>query len=337
MDWPVEEGVFDLGDVEVEHGGSIRAARLAWKTHGTLSPTRDNTIVYPCSFSATHADLEWLIRPGGILDPTRWFVIVPNMFSNGLSSSASTTPDYPAIVTAADNVRAQHRLLTERFQIDVVAAVYGFSMGGQQAYHWAACYPDQVRRIVVVCGSARTSTHNAVFLSGLLRLLEAAPEHLGAGRFATEPMSTLRAFSHVYAGWGLSQDFYREQLHQSALGHSGLESFLRDDWEVAFSRQRAGDLYAQLVTWQHADISAGAEHDGDLACALSSIRARVLLMPSETDLYFRVADNAAELPHLRSAELRPIPSVWGHRAGNPRSNPADDAFIRQAVADWLDR
>jgi homoserine O-acetyltransferase len=30
-------------------------------------------------------------------------------------------------------------------------------------------------------------------------------------------------------------------------------------------------------------------------------------MPSETDLYFRGADNAAELPHLRSAELLPIP------------------------------
>ena len=40
--------------------------------------------------------------------------------------------------------------------------------------------------------------------------------------------------------------------------------------------------------------------------------ARVLLMPGETDLYFRVADNAAEMPHLRDAELRPIPSMWGH-------------------------
>ena len=29
-------------------------------------------------------------------------------------------------------------------------------------------------------------------------------------------------------------------------------------------------------------------------------------MPSETDLYFRVADNAAELPHLRHGRLVPI-------------------------------
>ncbi len=202
MDWPVTNGVLELGDLEVEHGGIIRDARLSWQAHGTLTRGRDNVIVYPCSFSATHADLEWLIRPDGVLDPTRWFVIVPDMFSNGLSSSASATREYPAVVTAADNVRAQRRLLTEHFRVEALAAAYGFSMGAQQAYHWATLYPDQVERVMVVCGSARTATHNLVFLSGLLRLLEAAPEHVGRGRFATEPTATLRAFSHVYAGWG---------------------------------------------------------------------------------------------------------------------------------------
>jgi homoserine O-acetyltransferase len=58
-------------------------------------------------------------------------------------------------------------------------------------------------------------------------------------------------------------------------------------------------------------------------------------MPGETDLYFRVADNAAELPHLAAAELLPIPSVWGHRAGNPSANPADAAFLATAVRRWL--
>jgi homoserine O-acetyltransferase len=62
----------------------------------------------------------------------------------------------------------------------------------------------------------------------------------------------------------------------------------------------------------------------------------VLLMPGETDLYFRVADNALEMAHLAKAELRPIPSVWGHRAGNPASNPADAAFLKDAVRSWLD-
>jgi homoserine O-acetyltransferase len=207
-------------------------------------------------------------------------------------------------------------------------------MGGIQAYHWAALYPDEVQRAIVVCGSARTAVHNKVFLSGLLRILEAAPEHVGGGRFSAEPRAALRAFAHVYAGWGLSQDFYREGLYRTALGAPDLETFLRTDWEERFV-QPAADLYAQLQTWTHADISA-SEHDGDLTRALQAIRARVLLLPGETDLYFRVADNAAELPHLAAAELRPIPSVWGHRAGNPDANPADLAFLRAAVREWLD-
>ena len=64
--------------------------------------------------------------------------------------------------------------------------------------------------------------------------------------------------------------------------------------------------------------------------------ARVLLLPGETDLYFRVADNAAELPHLARADMRPIPSVWGHRAGNPAVIPADFAFLKAAVRPWLE-
>jgi homoserine O-acetyltransferase len=328
--------VLELGDLEVERGGTIRDARLSWQTHGTLNAARDNVVVYPCSYGATADDLAWLIGADGVLDPGRWFVVVPDMFSNGRSSSASQQQDYPAVVTPADNVRAQQRLLAERFGVEQVAAVYGFSMGGIQAYHWAALFPERVERAIVVCGSARTSDHNKVFLSGLLRVLEAAPEHLGGGRFSAEPRAALRAFAHVYAGWGLSQDFYREQLYRTALGAPDLETYLRDDWETGFTLA-AADLYAEAQTWTAADISWGDTFAGDLPRALAAIEARVLLLPSETDLYFRVADNAAELAHLRAGELRPIPSIWGHRAGNPSTIPADLAFLKGAVREWLDR
>jgi len=336
MTWPVHRGVFELGDLAVERGGTVHDARLSWQTHGTLNAARDNVVVYPCSYGATGDDLARLIGPDTVLDPERWFVVVPDMFSNGRSSSASGQPDFPAVVTAADNVRAQHRLLTEHLGVSTVAAAYGFSMGGIQAYHWAALFPGQVERAIVVCGSARTADHNKVFLSGLLRILEAAPEHLGGGRFSAEPAAALRAFAHVYAGWGLSQDFYRAGLYRTVLGAPDLETYLATDWETGFSLP-AADLYAQAQTWVHADISAG-EHGGDLARALQAVQARVLLLPGETDLYFRVADNAAELAHLADAELRPIPSIWGHRAGSPSAdaNAEDLRFLRAAVRGWLD-
>lgn len=337
MTWPVTGGRLALGDLPVELGGTIRGAQLVWQAHGTLNAARDNVVVYPCSYGADHESLSWLIGPDGVLDPTRWFVVVPDMFSNGVSSSAADDPDFPAVVTMADNVRAQHRLLTEHLGVTGVACAYGFSMGAGQAYHWAALYPELVQRAVVVCGSARTSVHNRVFLSGLLRVLEAAPEHLGGGRFAAQPHAAVKAFAHVYAGWGLSQDFYRERLHESALGAPDLVTFLQTDWEESFAASQAANLYAQARTWSEADISRGEPFGGDLAAALASIQASVLLMPGETDLYFRVADSEAELEHLREGALRPIPSVWGHRAGNPRTNPEDLAFLSREVRAWLER
>jgi homoserine O-acetyltransferase len=334
---PVLDGVLELGDLPVERGGMIRDARLAWQAHGTLNSTRDNVIIYPCSYAAGHDDLAWLIGPDAVLDPGRWFIVIPDMFSNGLSSSAAEAADFPAVVTMADNVRAQHRLLTRHFGVTRVTAAYGFSMGAGQAYHWAALYPGFVERAIIVCGSARTSLHNKVFLSGLLRTLEAAPEYQGNGQFRAEPLAAIRAFAHIYAGWGLSQDFYRERLFQTALGAPDLVAFIERDWEDRFAAHRAANLYAQALTWQEADISANDMYHGDLAKALSSITARVLLMPSATDLYFRVADSEAEAGHLRHGTLATIPSIWGHRAGNPRGIPADLDFLTSQVRSWLDR
>jgi homoserine O-acetyltransferase len=333
MAWPTQQGVHALGDLKLASGGVLRAAQLSWKAHGTLAPARDNVIVYPTSYSAQHPELEWLLGPEGVLDPTRWFIVQPDMFGNGLSSSPSNDADYPELVTAWDNVAAQRRLLAERFGIERVACVYGWSMGAQQAYHWAAAYPEAVERIIAVCGSARTAVHNQVFLRSLMAVLEAAPEHLGGGRFSAEPAAAIRGFARIYASWALSQDFYRAGLHLR--GEPDLESFLRHQWEARWSQRRAANLYAQLRCWDAGDISACPAHAGDLKAALNAISARVLLMPGETDLYFRVADNAAELPHLRNARLLPIPSIWGHRAGNPAGNAEDTAFLRRAVRDWL--
>jgi len=344
MTWPTQQGCYEAGDLTLQSGARLTGTRLSWKAHGALSQDRDNVIVYPTSYGAQHPDLEWLIGPDKILDPGRWFIVIPDMFGNGLSSSPSNTPsttgDYPTTVTIHDNVQVQRRALSELFGIDRIACVYGWSMGALQAYHWAALFPDVVERIVVNCGVARTSVHNQVFLRSLMATLEAAPQHIGNGRFSAEPHAAKRAFGRIYAAWALSQDFYRAGLHLASgpapnLGAPDLETFLKTDWEDRFDARSAANLYAQLRTWDAADISANDRYGGDLGAALRAIRARVLLMPGETDLYFRVADNEAELPFLTTASLRPIPSIWGHRAGNPVANPADMQFIRNEVKAWL--
>src|SRR5258708_3980737 len=138
MSWDIKEGRLALGALALQSGEMLRNAELSWKSFGTPALARDNVIVYLTSYSAHHTDLEWLIGPDGVLDPTRWFIVIPDMFGNGLSSSPSNVADYPALVTTADNIHAQHRLLREAFGVERVACVYRFSMGAQQAYHWSA-------------------------------------------------------------------------------------------------------------------------------------------------------------------------------------------------------
>lgn len=331
--------VFDAGDVRLQSGVVFPSMRLAYQTYGTLNARKDNVIVYPTSFSAQHYDTEWLIQRGGGLDPDRYFIIIPNLFGNGLSSSpsnSSVTP-FPAI-SYHDAVAVQHRLLVEQFGISKIALVYGWSMGGMQAYHWAVGYPGMVERAAVVCGSARCSPYNHVFLEGVKAALTADPAWQD-GRFVAKPVAGLRAMGRVYAGWAMSHAYYRDELWRET-GFTSLEDYLARSWDVAFSRRDANDLLAQIAIWQNGDISRCPEFGGDIDRALAAVRADILLMPGQTDRYFDVRDNEAELSRLvnaRSAELHPIPSIHGHRAGNPVSNPADRDFINAEISALLRR
>jgi homoserine O-acetyltransferase len=334
-DWPVQQGTFDCGAIQLQCGQTLPDAKIVWRAYGTLNSERSNVIVYPTSFSARHGDIEWLIRPGGGLDPQQWFIIIPNMFCNGLSSSPSNHHAFPynrerfPHITAYDNVMQQRRLLAEGFGIERVAMVYGWSMGAQQAYHWGALFGDAVERIVVCCGSARTCEYNHVFLEGVRATLTTDPAFRN-GWFEHQPITGLRAMGRVYAGWALSDAFYREETWRE-LGSASREDFLIGNWEGAFIEKDANDMLWQLWTWQNADISANERFNGDLPAALGAITARTLIMPGETDRYFTVEDNRREMPYLNNAELKVIPSIWGHRAGNPRFNAVDQKFIDDAV------
>lgn len=328
--------IFEAGDVPLQSGTVFPSLKLAYKTYGRLSPAKDNVILYPTSFSAQHYDTEWLIQPGGVLDPARYFIVIPNLFGNGLSSSPSNSSAPFPEITYHDAVAVQHRLVTERFGISKLALVYGWSMGGMQAYHWAACYPDMVERAAVVCGSARCAPYNHVFLESVKAALSGDPAFRD-GRFVEKPVAGYRAMGRVYAGWAMSHGFFRDELWREA-GFTSLEDYLVRNWDATFARRDANDLLAQVGIWQRGDISNCAAFGSNLDRALAAIKAHMLLMPGATDRYFDARDNEDELGRLvnaKSAILRPIPSLHGHRAGNPVNNPRDQAFIKAEVASLL--
>jgi homoserine O-acetyltransferase len=330
--------IFEAGDTMLQSGVMLPAVRVAYVTHGRLNAARDNAIVFPTHYSGTHDSNAWAIGPGRALDPDKYFIVIPNMLGNGLSSSPSNTPapfDGPRfpLVTVHDNVRLQHRLVTELFGLSQVALVTGHSMGALQSFEWAAAYPEMVQRIAPFCGSARVSRHNWLFLEGCKAALMADAAFAG-GDYAVPPVTGIRAFARVYAGWAWSQTFFREELDRERLGLPSLEAFLTHAWEPSFQAHDANNLLAMLATWQAADISANARYSGDFAAALGAITARAVVMPCRSDLYFPPEDSAIEVAHMPQAELRVIPSIWGHMAGGGR-NPDDAAFIDAALAHLL--
>lgn len=331
--------IFELGSVQLTMGATIRNAKLAYKTYGTLNADKSNAIVYPTWYSGQHYDNEWLIGKGMALDPDKYFIIVPNMFGNGLSSSASNTPPpydrarFPEI-RVYDNVSAQHRLVTEKFGIEKVALVTGWSMGAGQTYQWAVSYPDMVERILPFCGSSKTSEHNFVFLEAVRHAIMTDAAWNG-GWYDEQPWKGLRAVGRVYAGWGLSQAFYWQQLYKEPpFDYSSLEDFLVAFWEGFFLVKDANNLLTMARTWQMGDIGQTPGFDGDHVRALKAIKAKALVMPAEKDLYFPPEDEAYAVSHMSNAELRVIPGVWGHFAGGG-ANPVDIKFIDDALKELL--
>ena len=302
-----------------------------------MNEARDNVIVYPTWWSGRHQANAGYVGKGKALDPEKYFIVVPDMFTNGLSTSPSNCAppcdgmNFP-LVTAYDNVIAQHRLLTEHFGVTGIELAVGFSMSGQQAFHWGALYPDFVKRICSICGSAKTSGHNWVYLNGYKAIMESG-EGWNDGNCPTWPPKLLTAVTGLATTMAWSQDWYRASGFE-LMNASNLDEFLQmmegfvADWVPA-------DLYHQTLTWMAADVSAHPQFKGDLAAALGAIRARALIMPCDTDMYFRVEDNEAEVAQMPNAELKVIHSMWGHLAGMPGVSPGDDAFVDEAVGELL--
>jgi homoserine O-acetyltransferase len=334
---------FPLGNVVLQSGATLRGAQLAYKTFGTLSPKKDNVIVYPTWYSAQHQDNEWLIGEGMALDPRKYFIVIPNMLGNGLSSSPSNTPPpydkarFPKI-TVYDQVVQQHKLITEKFGVERLKLVTGWSMGAAQSFQWAASYPDMVERILPFQGAARCSRHNFVFLEGVKAALTADAFFLD-GWYEKPPTKGLRAMARVYAGWGFSQTFYRQKLDIKALGYSSLEDFLIGFWEGFFLPKDANNLLALLWGWQNADISGDPKYGGDFEKALGAIKAKAIVMPASTDLYFPPEDSVYEVEHMPNAKLQVVQTVWGHFAGGSAAcvgvSPDDIKVLNGALLELL--
>ena len=174
---PLTQGdfkLFDLGNLVLESGETLRGAKLAYRIFGTLNADKSNAVLVTTWFSGTGKVMQDVyVGPGHALNPERFFIIIVEQLGSGVSSSPHNMPapqtmaKFPKL-SIGDDVSAQHRLLTEVFGIDELALVVGGSMGGQQVYEWAVAYPEMVRRAAVIAATARISLHQRVFVQALI-------------------------------------------------------------------------------------------------------------------------------------------------------------------------
>lgn len=333
----VDYEIYDLGTVTLQSGESLPNAKLAYKTYGELNAAKNNVVVSPTFYTGTHYRNEGFFGHGRAIDPDRHFIVSINMFGNGLSSSPSNTPapfDGPRFpkITLFDNVACQYRLLTEQLGVERIALVAGWSMAGCQSYQWGAQYPDRVDAILPFCASAKTSIHNWVFLEGVKAALT-ADAAFANGDYSKPPEKGLKAFGRVYAGWAFSQTFYREELFKK-LGFNSAEELLLD-WEQDHLNWDANDLLAKLWSWQQGDISANDLYHNDFHAALGSIKAKAILIPCSTDLYFPPQDNEIEAKHMPNAQLKVFDSPWGHCVASPGNEPKFHDFLDQCIEELL--
>ncbi|PSK57284.1 Carnosine N-methyltransferase [Elsinoe australis] len=339
--------IYNLGEFALKLGGDIPIAFIAYKTFGHPS---NPAIIYPTWFSGSLEDNYWLVGEGKALDPTKYFIIVPALFGNGQSSSPSNLPTlrpFPNILFY-DNVRAQYELVTKHLGVKHAFAVLGWSMGASQTYQWGTQYPDFMDLLIPFCGSARTSLHNKVFLEGVKSAL-IAPKHgssagISAGELYptrrppwsdTQKIVGLKALGRVYAGWGFSQAFYRQKTYETALGYKDLNDFMVNFWEAWALSKDPDNLLTMLYTWQAGDCADQSPYFGDFKAAMQGIKAKVLVLPGKTDLYFPPEDSEYEVQCMRPGvgECISFPSIWGHWAGGPGQSKEDVKWLDKRLRD----
>jgi len=335
----LERHEFVIREFRTESGATLPEARIVYTTLGKLNAAGDNAVLLPSHYMANFNGYNWLIGSGAerALDPARDFLIMTELFGNGRSSSPSNTPEpfhgprFP-VTTIRDNVEAVHRLLTQELRVNHVHAVVGFSMGAEQAFQWAVSHPDFMDDIVATAGTAKCYGHGFVRLEGQIAALTTDPAWHD-GEYTTPPVKGLEAFGLVWAGWLYSQEWWRKELWRT---NTPAGTTFEQAWQAFRKRfsADANDYILQARTWQRHDVGTTPGFNGDTERALRSIKARVLYMPSETDLYFPVGDARYEQAFIPHVTFMPIPSLWGHTAG-AASNPADLKFLNENIAKFL--
>jgi homoserine O-acetyltransferase len=139
-----------------------------------------------------------LLVPGGLLDPARYFIIMPDGIGHGGSSRPSDGlrmkfPKYDY----ADMVTAQHELTTKGLGVEQLRLIMGTSMGCMHIFVWAEAYPAGAKALMpLACLPVELAGRNRLWRAMSIDAIEADPAWQG-GDYKTEPKMGLLAAENL--------------------------------------------------------------------------------------------------------------------------------------------
>lgn len=78
-------------------------------------------------------------------------------------------------------------------------------------------------------------------------------------------------------------------------------------------------------------------YNGDFVKSMLSIKAKTLVLPARTDLYFPPEDSEYEVANMKPGvgQLEVFPTIWGHWAGGPGDSKADLKWLDEHLRNFF--
>jgi len=309
----------------LESGRRLDHVQVAYRTWGTLSPTRDNAVVV-CHALTGSADVDdwWpgLLGPGHAIDPTRDFVMCANVLGGCYGSTGPTSidpatgrpwgPDFPEI-TVRDMVAAQIAW-ARALGVRGIATVIGGSLGGMLALEWALMAPDLVRSLIPIATGAASSAWSIGFSEAQRHAIAADADWEG-GRYDPDrpPVRGLAAARMLAMCTYRSPRNFERRFARSERsdGVFQVASYLRHQGDKLVGRFDALSYVRISQALDSHDVARGRDEP---ARVLAGVLVPALIVSISSDVLFPEDEQrllAMRLPAARRAHLE---SADGHDA-----------------------
>lgn len=309
-----------LGDLKLDSGEVLRDCRIGYRTFGQLNSDKSNVILFPTWAGGTTEQLMGNARPCGLADSSKYYVILVDALSNGVSSSPSNSASQPHMrfpkVTISDMVNTEHELLTRILHIDHVKAVMGISMGGMQTFQWMVQYPDFMDKAISIVGSPRVSAYSLVHLQAELDAIEDNKDWNG-GDYAKNPA---RDAEYEFGAILLKtpEEFNKTHTREQALAELAKA---RAGNEGSDANNKIRQVEAMMA------LNVAAPFNDSLEKAADTVKANVLVIVDKDD-HTVTPGPAIEFAHLLHARLVIVDDGCGHQY-------CDGAQVNKAAAEFL--